>query len=801
MADQLPAGFEEVPAGFEVVGDAPAAKAPAAQSSVPAGFEEVPAGFEEVVDAPKASGLKVSKDPAPDQPKEPEKAEKGLWQRTKEFVTGSDRETRATRELPELQDSGILNGIDISDKKKAAVTTAIALTSDPHEIARILAATSPDIGIQQDEKGNWLAANNKTGVRTVINKPGFSALDAYQTGAQGAAFTAAAIGSRGRSLASTAAITAGKSAATEALIQALQKSQGGDFDMADVGTAAVGGALGEAGAKGLSLLGQGARKILSGRATRAAAESTPADTEDVTSAIIKASRRDSDKNIDNVVETVAPKKDVVEAAERLGVIDDLLASHVSGNQRFVANAQVAASVPGSKLKEQELQAIKSLGDQADKMITDFGGKIDKAEVSDRVIAKTHEIIKKMKDQSNQLYAQVDAAIPGQTKVDVTASLAYLKQKEATVGKKLLTPQEKQTMAILKDKPTYAGLDLIRRQVGEAERKNTGPFANTDAATLANLKRVLAADQDAAVVNAGLGTELRDAQKLVAQRKELEASFVKASGKSLQGAVVPKVGSALKNLGTGNFKAFDETMASIHPDMREEVMMTALNDAFTAGSRDSKSLSVPGFVKWYDGLERNPEAMKRMTQYMPAGASERMKDIHTVARGIWEADKSNIQTGRLSEATKAFDKKDGLLGRLYGFGGKVALAEGVSTPSGLPGFGATSVIASTLVKGRGNGEPIMQAADAMLSSPRFRAAVNAYAKDGRTKAAADAEKALKKSSVYIKWLSHIGSGERAKIAAMGPMQYLMKSHEQEEPEATKPAEPAPKAAIRVSTDQF
>jgi hypothetical protein len=774
MSDQVPAGFEEVPAGFEL---APAAKTanapgPSRQSEIPAGFEEVPAGFE-LAPEPKSSGLNVSKDSSSGQPQEPEK--KGLWQQTKDMITGNDRETKATQELPELQNSGLLDGIEMSDTKRAAVTSAIALTPDPSEVARILQAVSPDIGIQQDEKGNWLAANNKTGVRTVINKPGLSALDGYQTAAQGAAYAAAAIGTRGRSLGATAAITAGKSAATEALIQALQKSQGGDFDLTDVGASAVGGALGEAGAKGLSLVGHGARNVLTGRAARAAAESLPADTEDVTSAIIKASRNGSDKNIDKVVEAIAPKKEVIEAADRLGITDDLLASHVSGNQRFVANAQVAASVPGSKLREQELQAVKSVGDQAEKLITDFGGKIDKSEVSDRVITRTHEIIKDMKDQASQLYGQVDAAIPGNTKVDVSSSIAFLQNKAATVGNKLLTQQEKQTLSILKDKPTYAGLDLIRRQVGEAERKNTGPFANTDSATLGALKRVLAADQDAAVVNAGLGTELRDAQKLVAQRKQLEASFMKVSGKSLQGAVVPKVGTALKNLGKGDFKAFDETMGAIHPEMREEVMMTALNDAFTQGSRDSKSISVPGFVKWYDGLNRNPEAMKRMAQYMPAGAKERMDDIHTVARGIWEADKSNIQTGRLGEATKAFDKKDGFLSRLYGFGSKVAMAEGVATPSGLPGFGATSVIASTLVKGR-SGEPVMQAADGMLSSAKLRNAAFAYARDGKSKAAADAEQALKKSSVYIKWLSHIGSGERAKVAAMGPMQYLFKGGE-------------------------
>lgn len=177
---------------------------------------------------------------APEQPAEP-----SLLDRLGSMITGSDRQTRATQELPEIGSSGILAGLDIPTAKAAGLSAAISTMTNPEEIAQTLKAASPDIGIQYDEKGNILAFNNKTGARTVINKPGFSTLDAGQAATALAAFApagraASAIG--GGALRQAAALGVG-SAATQAAIEAGQQAAGGEFSGEDV---ALSGALGAA---------------------------------------------------------------------------------------------------------------------------------------------------------------------------------------------------------------------------------------------------------------------------------------------------------------------------------------------------------------------------------------------------------------------------------------------------------------------------------------------------------------------------------------------------------------------------
>jgi hypothetical protein len=136
------------------------------------------------------------------------------------WFTGSDRDTRATQELPELESalvggdaSGFLSTLPTGDAVKLA--GAIATTSDPAERAKMLQAASPDFGIQYDEKGNIIAANNATGQRVVLNKPGLSASDLFpMSGRVAASIPIASTG--GAPLAAGAAMGAKEGAITAA---------------------------------------------------------------------------------------------------------------------------------------------------------------------------------------------------------------------------------------------------------------------------------------------------------------------------------------------------------------------------------------------------------------------------------------------------------------------------------------------------------------------------------------------------------------------------------------------------------
>lgn len=153
-----------------------------------------------------------------------------------------DISTRATRELPELFTSGILKGKDPA--KIAQFTALAALTPNEQELGQIATSIFPEIGMQTDEKGNVLLADNQTGVRTVINRPGLSSTDLAQLFGIGGAFTPAArvgtgIVTQGVKQGIIQAAKGGlASGATQAAIEGAQAASGGEFDAGDIALAA-----------------------------------------------------------------------------------------------------------------------------------------------------------------------------------------------------------------------------------------------------------------------------------------------------------------------------------------------------------------------------------------------------------------------------------------------------------------------------------------------------------------------------------------------------------------------------------
>jgi hypothetical protein len=161
------------------------------------------------------------------------------------LVDDSDnRETRATRELPEFVRSGILNGESLADITK--ISTAAAVTMNPRELGAIITNLLPHIGITEDEKGNILASNNKSGVQSVINPPGVSAIDLAQTGAAVAAFSpAASLASIPAKIGVKAAVGATGSGLTQTAIEGLQSQLGGEFNESEIAIATSLGGVAE----------------------------------------------------------------------------------------------------------------------------------------------------------------------------------------------------------------------------------------------------------------------------------------------------------------------------------------------------------------------------------------------------------------------------------------------------------------------------------------------------------------------------------------------------------------------------
>lgn len=177
----------------------------------------------------------------------------------KEIVTGAGRATDATRALPELMEKGgggLFAGANVPLAKQALLAANILTQTDPVQIGKMLHSVSPDIGVVQDEKGNLIAENGKTGAKFVINRPGLSPMDIVQGAGLLAAFTPAA-----------KAVTVGGSIAANALTQGAielgHTLSGGD---ASAGNVLAAGAVGGAVPLAAKLIGAGARALRPGEA-------------------------------------------------------------------------------------------------------------------------------------------------------------------------------------------------------------------------------------------------------------------------------------------------------------------------------------------------------------------------------------------------------------------------------------------------------------------------------------------------------------------------------------------------------
>ena len=181
--------------------------------------------------------------------------EPGFIQKAGQFVsdvfTGGDRATTSTEALPELAFSGLLSGEDLGTVAK--ISPALLTTLDPQEQAQILQANFPNVGIIQDEKGNLIAENRRSGAIAVINKPGLSGTDVLQGAGLTAEFTPAArLGGGAKNVVTKMLQVGTGTGLTEAANQAIQSGVGGEFNIGDVGIAAGGGAAFEGIFQGLA---------------------------------------------------------------------------------------------------------------------------------------------------------------------------------------------------------------------------------------------------------------------------------------------------------------------------------------------------------------------------------------------------------------------------------------------------------------------------------------------------------------------------------------------------------------------
>lgn len=355
---------------------------------------------------------------------------------------------------------------------------------------------------------------------------------------------------------------------------------------------------------------------------------------------------------------VKPNAEVVAAADRLGMTDDLLPSHISGNQQWQAVEQAIKSRPGSALKAQEDQAIMKLSESAGRLIDDVAGVPDALSLNQKVIGQVDSRLSALEGKSDQLYKRVDNAMPANTRVSASNTAEALESKADELGGwENLDPIEKSVFKAVNPGQdgvlTYANLNKQRRLVGQALYKNRGPYKDADEGALKYLYRQLSEDQRAALGEIGSRRDFEIAQRLVEMRKNMEDQMLSLRGKNLTGDVANKGSLAVASLAKGNSKQFIELMKNLPTrQMRQEVAGVAIRDMLSAGKRGA-DFNPAGFADWYQNLRASGN-LRVLSNHMPKEFMSGLHDTYVVANAIRRAKSFEITTGRLNDFTKRFD---------------------------------------------------------------------------------------------------------------------------------------------------
>lgn len=501
-----------------------------------------------------------------------------------------------------------------------------------------------------------------------------------------------------------------------------------------------------------------------------------------------------------IADEINPDQKVLAAARRLGMEDQLAPSSYTQNRQTREVLGALQSVVGSDMGAQNARQISRLAEEADNLINISGGTKNKVALSEEFKNTAQQKIDELADQAEKVYSSIATKIPKGADVQANNTVDYLLQKADDMrGTENLHPIERKVLDALNPKgeklpdgtfaapkpASYALLDQMRKDVGEALYKNTGPFQNAGQGRLSQLYKQLSQDQEEAAASFGAESIWNVGKKLVAQRKALEDSFTRVMGKSGAEQAAVKYGDAIKSLQTGNTRAFDQLVNDTPKELRQKMVASALAEVFTKRSQGAESLHVPGFVDWYNGA-RKTGALGKVMKELPKEQRQRLVNIATVANGIRRGNEFNLGTGKLNGFIKRFNDADGPLGRIFG-------STLVGAASVLPGGAVVAHMGVQAAEAAKRARVArVDAADALLSDPKFLDLVKGAAfRDANRTNIQDAiragtatpeqiaaEQAIKKAERQINGLpawqklrATLPKAERALISKYGPAGWL------------------------------
>ena len=698
----------------------------------------------------------------------------GILEGIAESITGNARSTPEIEALPDWATMPEMNQLNWNSFQSAVAT----MMSNPQETAQILQSQFPGVRIRRDANGNYIL-RSPTDNREYAIKPGFRVSDIPRASGALLAFTPA-----GR--ATTVVGGVGGSALTQAGIEATQAMSGGEINPEEIVLAGAGGAIVPA----VSRLAGGIRELRSGRAAMpevrpagpeippsggagpevptgggagpsalpsGGATPTPprapsvAEQQGISEEIVALARRAAGRGPGSgaaraeLLELIDADPTLVQQVEVLGI--ELPADVFSANVQLKNLTGLARSQPGSAAEAGWQQTVSNAAQQVEEALTEMGASRDLAQLSDDVFTRLKSNMESLQRQGDELREAVNANLNMQSRVEATNLQDALAQTINDLGgideaTQAMTSQERRLLQALgvgetPKQPTYAYMDRLRREIGDALNKGTGPWADTERVTLQRYYNALADDR-IAHVGRELGFDAADDlaasnrifQAMYATREEMTNLF----GRDLDKGIGAQIRSVIAQGARGNTTNLRRLMAVIPEDMRAEVAFSGI--LANARSRGAEGgFSFPNFRNTYRAIRENAPVYRELARNMTESQRNFLDNLYGVSQGIADAQSRIISTGRARGGPAAEINAQSLTQKIVeqatrrGVGASVGMAGGTLTGDLMYGVPAAAVMESVMAYlGRGGASNLDRVSDVIGSAP-YRDLVNEAARGG------------------------------------------------------------------------
>lgn len=418
-----------------------------------------------------------------------------------------------------------------------------------------------------------------------------------------------------------------------------------------------------------------------------------------------------------------------EAADRLGIA--LPADVLSDNAQLLSLTGLSRSQVGSEAENAWTSAVQDTIKRSDAVMDELGATTDLAQLSDDVSARLNATMQGMETQAAGLRDEVTAAFKPSDRLDANQTKAALAGVIDELGgldqaKRAFTGEERKLLAMLGEgeeaiQPTYAMVNRLRREMGEAIGKGKGPWADTDLATVKKYYAALAEDQLGHIESVG-GKELADKQRaanslfsdMYAKREELQTLF----GKDLSKSVVPLIRRAITSGAKGDAEAIRKVVANVPEEMRGKVLMSGLLAESAGKGAGNGGFSFANFVKSYRGLRGNAPVYKEFVKYIGDGGDQTLIDLYAISRRMVEAENKVLKTGKANQAMIGQMNAENLLAKVAQSAGGRAVGTVATGAVAGPLVAGGAAMASELAA-RAGGKTRMDKLHKLMSSDEFR----------------------------------------------------------------------------------